>query len=100
MAGTKAGKGGDEQWEQEGTVSWAVKETSLNAAGLRAAQGEGNLKLFCVSVNVVDMILSKLSWNRLSCLCSSPCLNKVDGNRGNGSIVSVMFCLSEGQVSL
>lgn len=97
MAGTKAGKGGD---EQEGTVSWAVKETSLNAAGLRAAQGEGNLKLFCVSVNVVDMILSKLSWNRLSCLCSSPCLNKVDGNRGNGSIVSVMFCLSEGQVSL
>lgn len=97
MAGTKAGKGGD---EQEGTVSWAVKETSLNAAGLRAAQGEGNLKLFCVSVNVMDMILSKLSWNRLSCLCSSPCLTKVDGNRGNESIVSVMFCLSEGQVSL
>lgn len=37
MAGTKAGKGGD---EQEGIVSWAVKETSLNAAGLRAAQGK------------------------------------------------------------
>lgn len=48
-------------------MSWAVKETILNAAGLRAAQREGNFKLFYVSVNVVDMILNKLSWSRLSC---------------------------------
>lgn len=100
MAGTKARRGGDEQQEQEGTVSWVVKETLLNAAGLRAARGEGNLKLFCVSVNVVDMILSKLSWSRLSSWYSCPTLNKVAGNRGNWSIVSVMFCLSEGQVGL
>lgn len=56
MAGTKARRGGDEQRGQEAAESWAVKKTILNAAGLRAAQGDGNLKLFCVSVNLVDMI--------------------------------------------
>lgn len=100
MAGTKARRGGDEQWEQKGTGSWAVKETGINAAGLRAAQGEGNLKLFWDSAKVVDMILNTLSWSRQSRWHSSPALNKVAGNRGNWSIVSVMFCLSEGQVSL
>lgn len=49
--------------EQEGTASWAVEESSRNAAGLRVAQEEDNLSLFYVNVYTVDMVL-KLSWSR------------------------------------
>lgn len=55
--------------EQEGTVSWAAEESSLNAAELRIAQGEDNLSPFCVNVYMMDMILSKLLWSRSCCVC-------------------------------
>lgn len=34
-------------------MSWAVKETLLNAAGLRAAQGEGKAVLLKVKLSVL-----------------------------------------------
>lgn len=55
--------------EQGGTVSWAVEESSQNAVGLRVAQGEDNLSLFCVNVYAVNRILDKLSWSRSSRVC-------------------------------
>lgn len=55
--------------EQEGTVSWSVEESSLNAADLRVTQGEDNLSPFSINVYVVDMILSKLSCSRSFHVC-------------------------------